>query len=153
MKLIRSDAKGFAFHIDSREKRLLCEILKLYPLIPISHHRLTLSNDPADTADQNLLEEALSEQRQLNKENLLAMLAEPNRFKTVPAGFRFSLSSEQMEWLLQVLNDVRVGSWILLGEPDEKKGKDVHLTEENAHYLWSMELAGYFQSILLGATL
>jgi hypothetical protein len=47
-----------------------------------------------------------------------------------------------------VLNDVRVGSWVLLGSPEEMA---VDLTETNAHLFRAMEMAGYFQAQFLQA--
>jgi hypothetical protein len=152
VKLICVKKNHLIFELGEREKRLLFEVLKLYPLIPISHHQLTTKPASAETkADQKLLEEALAEQRKENKQQLEAMLNEESRFKKVRSGFHFSLSPQQAEWLLQVLNDVRVGSWLFLGQPDEKKGKTIDLNPENAHYLWALELCGYFQSMILHA--
>lgn len=151
MKLISSDGKQFTFTLNSREKQVLFQILELYPLIPPAHPRLILSTDPAQNSDQKLLDDSLKESRAENRRQILAMLNEPGRFARAGSGFRLALSPEQMEILLQVLNDVRVGSWILLGEPDEKKGRTAPLTPENAACLSTMELAGFFQHILLQA--
>ena len=77
------------------------------------------------------------------------MLNEPTRFRETDAGLRFTLMAPEMEWLLQVLNDVRVGSWLALGEPEELEIPEVNQT--NAPYVLAMESAGYFQSALLDA--
>jgi hypothetical protein len=77
------------------------------------------------------------------------MLNEPTRFRETDAGLRFTLTASEMEWLLQVLNDVRVGSWLALGEPEELEIPEVNRT--NAPYLLAMESAGYFESALLDA--
>jgi hypothetical protein len=62
-----------------------------------------------------------------------------------------ALTEHQIEWLLQVLNDIRVGSWLALGSPDEKQGKQLRLNLQSAQYLWTMELCGQFESALLSA--
>ena len=77
------------------------------------------------------------------------MLAEDGRFSPTEAGFRFSINRSQIEWLLQVLNDIRVGSWLILGEPDEKKGKLLHMTPDNTPYVVALEGCSHFQSELL----
>jgi predicted house-cleaning NTP pyrophosphatase (Maf/HAM1 superfamily) len=59
------------------------------------------------------------------------------------------LSPAEIEWLLQVLNDVRVGGWLALGEPEELEPPEIN--ETNAPYLLAMEAAGYFQAQLLAA--
>ena len=43
MKLIRTKREKLVFEISLSEKRLLFEVLKLYPLISATHHRLTNS--------------------------------------------------------------------------------------------------------------
>ena len=148
MKLIGADKGRFVFHLGKREKRSLFEILELYPLIPAAYPRISKSARGAvRKADQQLLEEALAAQRQENKQQVLAMLNEPERFLETNAGFHFTLMASQMEWLLQVLNDVRVGSWISLGSPDTEK--EIPLTEKTAPHLWIMEIAGGFEMALL----
>ena len=59
------------------------------------------------------------------------------------------LKGAELEWLLQVLNDVRVGSWLKLGQPDENQSPDV--TPENFQFVLAMEVCGAFQSALLAA--
>ena len=101
---------------------------------------------------QKLLEETLAERQRQNKQQLLAMLKDPQRFKeTAGGGCRLTLTPSQMEWLLQVVNDIRVGSWLVLGQPDEKKGKPIELNNENARYYAAMEFCGYLQLALLDA--
>jgi len=150
VKLIKREGDDFVLHIGKRERRLLFDVLKLYPLVPAAHHRVSQTAKQTDE-HQKLLEEALAERRQENKRQLVAMLHEEQRFKETEAGYRLTLSALQMEWLLQVLNDIRVGSWLILGEPDEKKGKPVALTSQNARHYAAMEFCGLFQMTLLDA--
>lgn len=150
MKLLRTGKNGHVFELDPREKQLLLGTIKLYPLVPAAHHRL--SKDGQGTkADENqrLLEEALAEQRRNNRRQVLAMMNEPERFRKKESGFELKLTPAEVEWLLQVLNDVRVGSWLALGEPES--GEDPGVTKENARYLLALELCGLFQSVLLAA--
>ena len=150
MHLIKLKGDDFIFGLGKREKRLFTELLKLYPLIPPAHHRLSRSaSSTALESHQRLLDEALAEQRAENKSLLETMLAEDGRFTPTEAGFRFSVNRSQLEWLLQVLNDIRVGSWLILGEPDENKGKPLRVTPDNTHYVIAMEGCSHFQSELL----
>ena len=152
MKLIQRDGESFLFHISKREKGLLFEVLKLYPLIPIAHHRVSqTAAAPRVTESQKLLESALADRTRENKRQLLAMLNQETRLQEPDGAHRLTLSGPQMEWLLQVLNDIRVGSWLILGEPDEKKGKPIELNDENARYYAAMEFCGLFQMMLLDA--
>ena len=150
MKLVRTAKDGHVFHLGQREKQLLLETITLYPLVPAAHHRLS-KDGKESKADENqrLLEEALAEQRQENRRQVLAMLNQPQRFRETKSGFELELAPAQVEWLLQVLNDVRVGSWLALGEPEQ--GKEPAITAQNAKYLLAMELCGLFESVLLAA--
>ncbi len=150
MKLLRADPAGHIFQLVRRERQLLLETISLYPLVPAAHHRLSRSHGAGQSEEnQHLLEAALADQRQENRRQVLTMLNDPQRFREIKSGFELTLTPAQMEWLLQVLNDVRVGCWLALGEPepDEKPA----VTEHNAKYLLAMELGGFFQSGLLAA--
>jgi hypothetical protein len=150
VKLLRAGKNGHVFHLGQREKQLLLETLKLYPLVPAAHHRLSKAGKgPNADEDQRILEEALAEQRQENRRQVLAMLNEPQRFREKKSGFELTLTPAQVEWLLQVLNDVRVGSWLTLGEPEP--GEEPELTKQNVKYHVAMELCGLFESALLVA--
>jgi hypothetical protein len=103
---------------------------------------------PDAEASQRLLDEALTEQRSENKNQLKAFLEAPQRFQERETGCRFALSSSEAEWLLQILNDIRVGSWIILGSPEQKSQLRL-LNEQTAPHFWAMEMAGCFQMELL----
>ena len=149
MKLVRSTRTRLLFHLGQRETGLLLQILRLYPRVPPAHQQLTRSGQlPDREANQRLLDEALAEQRAENRKQLLALLADPRRFARIETGSRLSLPSGEVEWLLQVLNDIRVGSWVLLGAPEEKLPE---LNETSAPDFVAMEMAGYFQMHLLEA--
>lgn len=150
MRRLRANQGGFVFLLGRREKELLFETLKLYPLVPASHHRLskTPDGDPAGE-NQRLLEESLAEQRRENQRRVLAWLNHPQRLRETKHGFELALAPAQIEWLLQVLNDVRVGSWLALGEPEA--GEEPEVTEQNTRFLIALELCGLFESVLLAA--
>ena len=94
------------------------------------------------------MDEALAEHRADNKKQLQALLADRRRFTHTETGVQLSLSPAQVDWVLQVLNDVRVGSWVLLGSPEELA---VDLNEKTAPHVRAMEMAGYFQAQFLEA--
>jgi hypothetical protein len=149
VKFLRASRNRFLFHLGKRERALLLQTLELYPRIPPAHHRLSRKGGlPDQEANQRLLDEALNEQREENRRQLQTLLASPRRFTELGSGWRLSLSPVELEWLLQVLNDIRVGSWIDLGAPEEKIDT---LTEQTAPHVWAMELAGFFQMRLLEA--
>ncbi len=147
MKLVKATGSQLVFELDQREKRSLPQILKLYPCVPPAHHVLSKSGRlPDREGNQQLLDEALAEQRAENKKQVQALLADPRRFRLTETGARLSLSPAEVEWLMQVLNDLRVGSWVALGLPDEKP---LEVNADNAAHFLAMEMAGYFQMRLL----
>ncbi len=149
MKLLRRQP-AWVFQLSRREHQLLVKTLRLYPLVPPAHHRLSgQSNTPALAESQRLLDEALAEQRAGHRRRVQAFLSEPDRFRPSGSGFEFHLSEAEIEWLLQVLNDVRVGAWLALGEPEQ--GEEPPLTQDNALYHFALATSGWFESELLAA--
>lgn len=148
MKVVHA-AGRFQLHLGQTEKVLFLAALNLYPRIPSAHQPLSKSARlPNLEADQRLLDEALAEQRAKNKKQLDELLANPRRFRETETGLRVSLSRSEIEWLLQILNDIRVGSWIILGSPGELRPP---ADERKASHFLEMEMAGYFQAELLEA--
>jgi hypothetical protein len=140
------------FQIDAREEALLLAVLRLYPVMQNSHHRLSKDPERAGSAEQRLLEESMAQQRTAHRRKLDELFLAPQRFfKEAPGERRLVLTGDQFEWLLQVLNDIRVGSWVKLGCPDLEKTAPLELTRANARALQSMQLSGQFQSALLDA--
>jgi hypothetical protein len=149
MKLIRRSEAKLLFHLGQRDGTLLLQILQRYPRIPPAHQPLSKAGVlPNQQESQKLLDEALAEQRAESKKHLQELLADSRRFQKQDSGFRLSLSPVEAEWLLQVLNDIRVGSWIILGAPEERLEG---LNAANAADFWTMEMAGAFESELLEA--
>jgi hypothetical protein len=151
VKLIRVTKGNFLFQLGKREKHWLLQVLRLYPRIPPANFRLSKSGKLPDAdANQRLLEESLAEQRQENRKTLEAFLTNPRRLVDTESGSRLSVSPSELEWLLQILNDVRVGSWIILGSPEQ--GMEFKLlNEKTAPDFWAMEMSGQFQMRFLEA--
>jgi hypothetical protein len=149
VKFLKSDTAGLRFHFSAREKRILLELLELYPLVPASYPKLSRAADKSD--DQDLLEQALAAQRAESKQQVRAIIDAPSRFQPDPHGHRVTFKPSELECLLQVLNDIRVGSWLLLGSPESLPGIFSALNDKTAPYFWAMEAAGEFQMTLLHA--
>jgi hypothetical protein len=150
VKLSRVDNGHFIFRLSDWEKQLLALILDLYPVIPVAHHPLSKSPATADKASQKLLDDALAEHRNENKKLVKAFLADSNRFRETDGSFWMSLTAAEIEWLLQVLNDIYIGNWIRLGSPEEGAW-DIEPTDENARQVGAMQVAQSFQADLLHA--
>ena len=128
------------------------EVLDLYPLVNAADHRISrgLKNPQMEEA-QNLLSEAVAEQHESNRKHLREMLKADGNFVEDKNGFRLNLDAREVDWLLEVLNDVRIGCWIAIGSPNYGENPKVKLTTETAKYFWAMDLTGFFQSCLLDA--
>jgi len=152
VKLLRLKKGGFVFFLEKREKQQLLALLHRYPLVPSAHQSLSKSAAAAhqNEANQRLLDEALAEQREENKKQFQQLLKDKNRFHPTEDGWHMTLSGPDIEWLLQVLNELRVGNWLALGAPEHDVW-DFELSQENAPCAWAMEMAGYFQVQLLEA--
>src|SRR5436190_14116800 len=122
MKRISADERAVTFQLSIRERDTLIEILQAYPVVPPAHFQLSKElKDPHLVEYQRLLDEALGEQRAANRRHLQEWLAAAERFQKASSGCRFRLERSDSEWLLQVLNDIRVGHWLLLGSPDPSR--------------------------------
>jgi len=151
MRLLRKAKDRFVFHLGPRDRPMLRAVLNRYPVVPSAHQPLSRYAPSRDgEINQSLLDEALAEQRQQNERQLHALLRNSRRFRKTGAGWQMTLSIADIEWLLQVLNDVRVGSWIILGSPEQDLWDFVPNDETMPHAL-AMEMAGYFQQRLLEA--
>lgn len=149
MKLIRRSDRKLVFQLGLREGNLLLQVLKRYPRVPAAHQPISKAGLLSQQEEnQRLLDEALAEQRADCKRQLQALLDDTRRFQKEGRGYRLCLSPADTEWLLQVLNDIRVGSWVILGSPEERMGA---LNAKTAADFWAMELAGAFQVELLSA--
>lgn len=149
MNLKRTGKTTLAFEMNAAEREIVLETLQLYPLVPATHHRLTKAAEAQSEENQRLLEESLAQQRTEHRQQLDALLNDPARFKQVGDKFRLRLKDTDLDWLLQVFNDIRVGCWLQLGEPDEDKSPTI--TPENFRYGFAMDVSGMFQSALLAA--
>jgi hypothetical protein len=152
VKILSSSDERLVFEFNRRERQALSEILRLYPVLNPDYHQITKgSNEKKVEEGQKWLREAMAEQRTQNQKMVGEFLADEN-WKEGPAGkFQVALDAAKTEWLLQVINDVRVGSWVNLGKPDPEQGETVEPSMENLPYVMAMELAGMFQSIILQA--
>lgn len=151
MKLFQANENGYGFEFNLREKQLLFKVLSLYPLVPPSHHHLTRKSASAGDEQQKLLDESLASHRVESRQRVQALINNPKNFPAFGSGFRWFAARAEMEWMLQVLNEVRVGSWLALGSPNLQQPKHAVPTAENEAHYWAMDLAGTFEMIFISA--
>jgi hypothetical protein len=148
----RYEAKGkLVFRFERPEREMFVRILELYPVQQGSMRRIG-----DDENAQELLEKALQEQRgKLRAE--AERLLQSNGELVIDAEFNefwdLTLSEAEVEWILQMLNDVRVGLWAQIGCPNPSH--DIKVKGEpsdelvRAHVI--MQLCATWQAILMQA--
>lgn len=143
------NSKSFAFRFDGPEFGLFSAVLETFPA-----QEGTLRTICGNVDAEDLLEEALREHRENLRAELREMLAK-NTTRTVDVDDRESytlrINEGEVEWLLQVLNDIRVGHWVKLGRPDA--GAKAPMTQtptgETLRSMTLLHLSTVWQGILL----
>lgn len=152
MKRVGADGEAVIFQLSGRERNALIQLLQAYPVVPPAHQVISMElKEPRVAEYQRLLDEALAEQRAANKRHLQSWLAAPERFQKTRPGHLLTLARGDCEWLLQVLNDIRVGHWLLLGSPESGKLAPLRLDPRLLPTWLAMEMSGYFQMNILEA--
>lgn len=149
MRLLSASPEALVFRLSSAERGWFTKILRCYPVVPASHATLTRGQAPGLREHEPLLREALAEQRDGLRRRIATWLAAADRWPPADKGHRLSVPRGDGEWLLQVLNDVRVGSWLRLGSPEELPRDPAALAPERQLDFAQMELSGAFEMILL----
>jgi hypothetical protein len=152
VKIVGANEQSIIFQLSNREHDALIKILRAYPVLPPAHQPVSRELKDSHATDyQRLLDEALAEQRAANKRHLEEWLAVPERFPKTKGGCRFTLERADTEWLLQVLNDIRVGHWLWLGSPEPGDLNPLNLGLKRLPIWLAMEMSGYFQMSILAA--
>ncbi|MEI7729961.1 MAG: hypothetical protein WCO56_10345 [Verrucomicrobiota bacterium] len=154
MRLLRRTETALVFQLGKKEAPLLLEVLSRYPVLstgyqPLSKH--APREEAKQRADQQMLEEALAVQKAENRLRLAKFLGLPERFKPNAAGCKFTLELSEVEWFLQILNDLRVGSWYAAGAPEDLDANKLEISEKTLPHLWAMDVSGFFQANILEA--
>jgi hypothetical protein len=150
VKLLERRSNGWVLQLNRDEAALLRASVSLYPLVPDAHAQLSRHGGPGlDMETQQLLNDALAENRRQTRARLRAWLEDAACWIPGGRGTRFLVRATDLEWLLQVVNDVRVGSWIRLGSPDADALRELQPDPTQLRSLVIMEWCGMFQSALL----
>ena len=154
MKLLSQDDNHYVLQFTTQEKDLLLGLLPQYPKLPADHHQAS-KNDTINADVQALLADALAEQREKNRVAAQSFLTNTARFEPNEEDWLLTLTDVEIEWFLQVLNDLRVGSWLALDSPEQDDdGSYINfesVTAENVTDIWTMEICGALQYELLKA--
>ncbi len=149
MKLLKRVRNGWQYELNQREAMCLRTLIREFPLTPAIPVKATHTESGRKAAErEQLLNESLAEHR-MDLKRLGAKLLASGKLKAGQAGWRLRLNIEEREILLQLLNDIRVGSWRALGEPEDLESKPPAPSEKEWSFHTLMQLAGYFEVKLL----
>lgn len=156
MRFVKSQGARLHFVVTPRERELIAHVLGRYPVLDADYHRVTRKPDVRGMEEaQALLIEAMAEQQRENRRLVEAFLKERlaggKSDASAPGEIRLALSRAQVDWLLEILNDVRVGCWVRLGRPDGDAARTLKLTPQSVADFGAMEFAGYLQQRILEA--
>lgn len=149
MKLAAQSGDHWQFQLTRDEANLLSGLLGKFPFTQAGLARISKTKDDDTTAEREaLLRESLVEHR-LELVRAASRLLQTGRWKNTEDGCLLTLDDELRECLLQVLNDIRVGCWQALGEPENIELPAGHASPEQKAYRSLMNLAGYYEASLL----
>jgi len=151
MKPVRQNKAGRAYLLNQQEADGLRSLLHQFPITATIPARISKTDaDPEAVEREKLLNESLGEHRKELKQQATKLLA-AKKFKKVAKGYWLTLNPEEHEILLQILNDIRVGSWYMLGEPEDLEPETPPPSERESVFYNLMNLAGYYEAELLYA--
>lgn len=146
MKLVRSTEEEMVFGLSREEHQILHGMLSAYPIG--AKRPAPLAAGPQNQPSDELLDEVLEEHRKETKARLARLMSDQDRLRRTQGGWQLRLRHRDIEWFLQVLNDVRVGSWLRLGSPGEIDDP-LRLFATDPEAFMFMETAGVFEMQLL----
>jgi hypothetical protein len=145
MKLAKHIKDGWEYRLDQKEADALRFLVDEFPLTPISPARISRADSSHDAIErEKLLNESLVEHRKELKRQARD-LAGPEKFKASKKNLVFRINNAEREVLLQILNDIRIESWRILGEPENLEMDILKLSNQKLRYHHFMHLAGYFE--------
>ena len=151
MKFISFSRKRFTFGLGPEEQEAFVTLLRFYPVAVGGRGAISKALNTETIAEaQKMLDEAVAEQIAESKKLVEAFVADPKRFKLQEdETYRMFLKEDEVEWLLQVLNNIRVGSWMELGSPEPGGELTLPPKEDSGRMVWSI----YASDIFLGSLL
>jgi hypothetical protein len=145
MKLVNESKGVWRYQLKEKEAAVLVELIKKFPFAEIDHVKISNTEKDPDTIErEKLLNESLSDHRRELK-SLAQNLLDQDKFKKIKSGQLLTLDSEEREILLQVLNDIRIGSWHVLGDPESLESTPANPSNQYLAYRGLMDVAGYFE--------
>jgi hypothetical protein len=149
MKLVGHARDEWQYRLNPAETDYLRSLLNRFPITANSTVKISRTTGDPQTVDrEKLLNESLADHRKMLKKNAASLMA-ARKFKARGKNRLWCINSEEREILFQILNDLRVGSWRALGEPENLEPQTLNSTGTDRVFYRIMNLAGYFEYNLL----
>lgn len=151
MKLIKLTPDDAQYLLNATELHLFGAVLEKFPFTegpPGEISRTANGQDPQTREREKLLKQSLAEHRRELTQSARNLLA-GDRVKPAKKGHLLTLTVGDRETLLQILNDIRVGCWHALGQPEELETRSTKMTEQEFAWRNLMHLAGYFETAIV----
>jgi hypothetical protein len=150
VKLRRREAERWVFELTLSERVLLAAVLAMFPAMPASRHRISrAAGEPKMAEAQALLAEVMLAQQAKDQHQLEVWLGRQDPVHPKQERYFLQVRHDEIEWLLQVLNDVRVGCWIKLGAPDPIQFSPEAVGQKHVRDWVAMEFCAHVQTVLL----
>ena len=149
MRLVSQSNEGWEYQLNRTEADILAGLVKQFPVAGLAAAQISKAGKEPETAErEKMLNESLAEHRKELTKLAVNLLAE-EKWKRSEKGHLLTLDSHSREILLQILNDIRVGCWRALGEPEMLDAAPPRRSTKAATLRHLMDLAGYFEMNLL----
>ena len=152
MRVFEKTDSALVLELGVAETDFLKQILSDYPLAANESRRFSAFADAGEVWENTtLLQSSLREHAQTNRAKLRLWLDSPETWKHFPDRTLLFLKTEDCSWFLQILNDLRIGSWRKLDCPEQEELDSIEINRENAHPLLAMKVSGFLQTLILNA--
>ncbi|MGH7941342.1 MAG: hypothetical protein ACREFR_09750, partial [Limisphaerales bacterium] len=123
MKLVKQSPKEFQYELQEQDAESLRFLVKQFPIADFSPAVISRTDaGPKSMEREKLIHESLRAHRDELKRQARA-LVRPEKFKIEDDKQVYRISPRAREFMLQILNDIRVESWRILGEPDDPEAQ------------------------------
>lgn len=150
MNFLEANGDSLVFLVDPRGKAILEKLCHKYPALEVTYFELCRTMDEEELPDgRELADQSLTEEQNEVRNRVTKLLSDKNRFEKMEGFFLLRMTAAEVDLLLQVLNDVRIGCWVRAGSPSEGTEDTLRSDPKLAPLLATMQLCGLFQGALL----
>lgn len=149
MKRIKSKPEVWVFRMEAAEVSQLKHLVENYPITPAVPAKISQTDTgDASREREQLLEESLAAHR-AELRQYTGFLMNAKHLKELKTCWRLTLTHEEREILLQMMNDIRVGCWHALGNPEDLYALNASHTARHYAMVAFIHVAGFFEHHLI----